>query len=787
MDRTSIGEFGKVIMPFEKTKKVSGYKNIYKSIIFSVLGYFCAGGNILIGINPMGLGYMSVFLRGTIEFYFISLMSIAGFVVSYSKINSPRYILYTVIMICLNTMLMVNKKTLNKTGRILLGCFCVAIAGLSFSIVNGMSLYLGIKTLLEVFMTGIFAIIFDKCRKLLDAGMRGTILSEEECICICILFASVLIGVTDIAFYGIHIKGVIAYLLIFILSYRGGIAIGVITGCLTGILLMIGGSANAETVCLLSLCAISGGTVNKLGRPVFVIVTMVSTFISCFYINSELLTREFAYTIISAEIIFLLIPNKIFRCINTFSCNEKSKKEMEYFIRMKEMTIRRLNDFANAFDHLSDIFQTKKDVNERNEILTATEKVKDNVCSKCGLIQYCWKRDLYSTYQSVVNYFGICSKRGGITVDDIGQAFMKRCININGFVNGVNRVYREEKSNRYWNSKMEENKKLLCQQLVATGKLISNLSIEVKNTFVYNETFEDMISTELGKNGIKCSQVRVECGPKKIYEVAIEGIEKYDNRIINDIIKITGEVIGKRFKFDRRQKVDANKKEVIYLVEKPMFSMVYAVSGIPKDGEKISGDSHTTKELSNGLFVMALADGMGSGVKAENESKVVIELIERFLDAGFEKDFAVKMVNSVMFIKSGEDNFSTLDICSVDLYSGNGEFIKTGATDAYIVRDKRAKAIYSSSLPVGILDNIEIEKIGFKLNDSDIIIMLTDGAADVIKRLGGSYWVEKTLEKINSKNPKDISDFILMKLKEIENGCAKDDMTVMAGVFWEQL
>ena len=185
---------------------------------------------------------------------------------------------------------------------------------------------------------------------------------------------------------------------------------------------------------------------------------------------------------------------------------------------------------------------------------------------------------------------------------------------------------------------------------------------------------------------------------------------------------------------------------------------------------------------------MALADGMGSGVKAENESKVVIELIERFLDAGFEKDFAVKMVNSVMFIKSGEDSFSTLDICSVDLYSGIGEFIKTGATDAYIVRDKRAKAIYSSSLPVGILDNIEIEKIGFKLNDSDIIIMLTDGAADVIKRLGGSHWVEKTLEKINSKNPKDISDFILMKLKEIENGCAKDDMTVMAGgVFWEQL
>ena len=102
---------------------------------------------------------------------------------------------------------------------------------------------------------------------------------------------------------------------------------------------------------------------------------------------------------------------------------------------------------------------------------------------------------------------------------------MKRCININGFVNGINRVYREEKSNRYWNSKMEENKKLLCQQLVATGKLISNLSMEVKNTFVYNETFEDMISTELGKNGIRCSQVRVEYGPKEIYEVAIEGIE----------------------------------------------------------------------------------------------------------------------------------------------------------------------------------------------------------------------------------------------------------------------
>lgn len=70
-----------------------------------------------------------------------------------------------------------------------------------------------------------------------------------------------------------------------------------------------------------------------------------------------------------------------------------------------------------------------------------------------------------------------------------------------------------------------------------------------------------------------------------------------------------------------------------------------------KDEAKISGDNFSFLELERGEMLLGLSDGMGSGSSACKESEMVLDLVERFLEAGFSMETAIRMMNSAMVMK----------------------------------------------------------------------------------------------------------------------------------------
>ncbi|MDR0957958.1 MAG: SpoIIE family protein phosphatase, partial [Clostridiales bacterium] len=88
-------------------------------------------------------------------------------------------------------------------------------------------------------------------------------------------------------------------------------------------------------------------------------------------------------------------------------------------------------------------------------------------------------------------------------------------------------------------------------------------------------------------------------------------------------------------------------------------------------------------EYKNGCCLLALSDGMGFGARAREESSFAVDILEQFFDAGFDKDTTVKLINSVLLLRGGgADLFTTLDICWLNLHSGDAEFIKIGAVES---------------------------------------------------------------------------------------------------------
>ena len=69
-------------------------------------------------------------------------------------------------------------------------------------------------------------------------------------------------------------------------------------------------------------------------------------------------------------------------------------------------------------------------------------------------------------------------------------------------------------------------------------------------------------------------------------------------------------------------------------VLKPSFALQTGIARAVKETEKLSGDSYGFCEDEKGRFAILLSDGMGSGDKAMADSELVIELSEKFLEAG---------------------------------------------------------------------------------------------------------------------------------------------------------
>jgi stage II sporulation protein E len=171
---------------------------------------------------------------------------------------------------------------------------------------------------------------------------------------------------------------------------------------------------------------------------------------------------------------------------------------------------------------------------------------------------------------------------------------------------------------------------------------------------------------------------------------------------------------------------------------------------------------------------------MGSGPEAGLESGVTVDLVEKFIESGFGETTALNLVNSIMAMKFNEDEkFTTLDMNSIDLYTGDVSFLKVGGVVSFVKSGKNVDVVNESSLPFGILESIDVKPVKRKLKHGDIIVTISDGILDVDKNNLGNYsWLSDFLQN-NISNPEVLSREILDMAKRISGGRVFDDMTVV--------
>lgn len=229
--------------------------------------------------------------------------------------------------------------------------------------------------------------------------------------------------------------------------------------------------------------------------------------------------------------------------------------------------------------------------------------------------------------------------------------------------------------------------------------------------------------------------------------------------------------------------VDTEEK-YYFFVEEPVFMVMPGYAKATRENECVSGDNYSLIESVKGRLTVLLSDGMGSGEKACQDSERVLDLMEKMMEAGYDVSSAVSLVNSTLTISEEGPNMSTLDVCSVDLYSGMCQFRKVGAATTFLKSNTYVEQITMNTLPLGVFQKLDTEAVTRELIENDYIIMVTDGIIDALAVGGYEDMLGSYLEDLQETNPTEIAGKVLQLALRCSNGRIMDDMTVVVlGVF----
>ncbi|MBQ3502876.1 MAG: SpoIIE family protein phosphatase, partial [Clostridia bacterium] len=364
-------------------------------------------------------------------------------------------------------------------------------------------------------------------------------------------------------------------------------------------------------------------------------------------------------------------------------------------------------------------------------------------------------------------------KKGKVNILDLPSNMAQKCGIVNLVIGKINQMVANYQQYSVMQKDVNNVKFLLAEQMHAVAQLLNDLGEELNQSITFDSAMHNKILNQLLANNIICSEVLI--FNEKNKDINIIVIIKGENAYNPVIEKIIGKIVKFSVRVVEVEPTDLNDYYSVKLERACNRDIVFGISCVTKTGSVSSGDSHSLIRLSNNKYLLALCDGMGSGENARKMSALTIGLVENFYKAGFENQFVLDNINKLLSI-TNQENFSTLDLCIIDLTKEAIDFIKLGTPYGAIKREHVVEKVETGTLPLGVLKQVVPSISQFAVSNKDMVIMVTDGITDAF----GEY--EEFAEFVNaivSTNPQVVAQTILDEAISRNGGSPKDDMTVL--------
>ena len=365
-------------------------------------------------------------------------------------------------------------------------------------------------------------------------------------------------------------------------------------------------------------------------------------------------------------------------------------------------------------------------------------------------------------------------KRGRLEKEDLAERFVEKCPSHHAFILAVNSELRGMMYRRQFRSRLNENRTAAYGQYKELADIIEGVARELEDAKGADPLAERRLKRFLRTMDIE-ADVSVFRDNRGRLHAVIESGRLGPLLRMGNYLEILSNVLGVRL--CKPPSDDGISDRRLALLEAEPLVASVGIAGLKKKGEAVSGDRGTYFKTDSGILCVILADGMGSGEDAAKESISAVRTLEAFLRAGIDPAVAMKILNSVLLLKNGEDwGYSTIDLMCVDLFTGETCFYKYGAAPSFVKNGKTIRRVRGESLACGICagEGSAPDIVRMRLKPGNLALIASDGV--MVEK--NDAWLREILLKSEGTDTKTLAKETLRTAVR-QYGC-EDDMTVLA-------
>ncbi|MGN7478886.1 SpoIIE family protein phosphatase [Solibacillus silvestris] len=548
-------------------------------------------------------------------------------------------------------------------------------------------------------------------------GMGHFEWTREKITAIIVVLAGIIIGMQNFTILYFSLPLIVLHLLICLIAYTSTVGATVIFSLSLGFFI---GLANLSFTGMMILYACTGlvtAFVQNQGRYMVALFSLLPSVFFFFYDATLPIDSVYFLSMLTGAIGFLLIPKKVLSYCQMYY-NQHTVSIVQ--VNRNEVVEVQLKQFQQFVSFMKEL------VFERFTQQVAKNKVNVEpfvICSSCFRYEQCWGQN--REMEEIIDAWRLAKRSpkpvGWIRVE---EQIKGKCIKSSKLLEELESALNKEHMER----EFYHGKKMIALQLRDLSshfeKLLSSHQLEIGTSEIDVETQQYLrerdihclhiqwIKTEIGNREFICY-----VADHREAHVVIHHLEQQLFELFHE--PLTGEQIYEQQSpiFYRQIKF---RSAIRYQLEYDIYTYSHA-------HHTISGDSYRVFPIHPGLMAIMLSDGMGTNIRAHEESERLIQMMQDCITYNMDPETAMHTMHYVMSLKNDSDMYATMDFALVDLQFGHLWCWKAGGMTTYVLRGPDLFKIESTSAPIGFLPNFAIDTEMIPLLSEDVILMISDG------------------------------------------------------------
>lgn len=722
------------------------------SILISLLSF--NGNKLFLAAPILALSYLLDF-----SYYILALLSL---IVS-GILLGPRYFLFFAALIVVFTLF----SLLNKKIKINLILKTGLTAFLSDLIIRGLFILIYEKSLnlsvLSPLILGVFIYRLGVSIIPLLNHQKIYKIKQNSLLALSLLIVLSLSGVSEIVDNMTLVYILLSICFIF-MAHIYNISLFAYVSVWSMCLLYLVFDVSIENISLIIVPALAINLINT-KKKYYNVLTYFLAYVFIILLQNKDMNNYQTYLIPSlSSLIFAFMPSLLVDEVRLHVLNiETFEKENIAHIKKIEY------DIAHKLEGMANLFQDLADEYLEDESFILLEKqmanLYKNLCINCPKNKVCFKMNENRENLSSLFLRNLDEEYHKEDIDYI----ISSCLKPSRFLE-KSQECREDYLKEYkYNEQYKNLKNALSYQALGFKTLLNKYANKVKvETLPLMNHLEEQIKNHIESLNINLIYLDTYTDIDKKLNIILDiQIDKVED-IYHLILPSLENLLNKTLKVSEIKEISLDDYYSITIKEYEPREYIFGVSqrAIESSG---NGDSYITFKTDTSL-IYAISDGMGSGEEARKQSKATLKFLKSVLLCDMDIKNSVLMINSMLKAKNRFETYATLDLLCLDNKTMKASFSKNGSPYSYIYRDNELIKIDSSSLPVGIVEEVKVFDYEIDLKENDLIIMFSDGISDNEAKL------KMVLDRCKDYHPQVLTKEII---DEFTKEKLKDDTTVM--------